>query len=260
MSETRPDPELPIGPTARLVLQRVGGRLDALWRVALTPVLALFVVQGGFIFLDPAEGETVGARELLSAVALPVALLAYAVLIRDWLRALAAPDGPVRPRLHLEAADLRFLLKLIGVGLLALLSMIPLVLLGMALQGVPAAPALVAAAGVVVALSTAAAVGMGLPAAARGDRVPLPACWAAGQPVLGRIAAIVALTVLPLHLLVTMSGLTYGSLLTQDGGGPVVPVMALTLALEVLELGVVGALWHTLAGLRLAEHAGRGTP
>jgi len=249
--------ELPVRATAREVVAGLMGRVRHLPRVALTPFLVLFLVQGALLALGRAEGtqdSPLAALAILAAI--PAVLFAYAAFLVDWVRLLVlGPDADGgTPRLSLGRRDARMLGAAILVAFLSILASIPGILLGMLAGGSPLAGAFGAVVTLVLALTAAASLGLILPPIAFDRTLQVSQAWAAAKAVLPRIAGIVALTLLPVHLLVSSSGVVYAMMLS--GGGLVVPVMVLTLVLEFVELALLGALLVALYRRRIGDPSG----
>jgi hypothetical protein len=248
VAEVPADGALPIRATAREVVGGFMARLRHLPQVALTPFLVLFLVQGGLMLVGGAGGNGQGSplAAIAVLVAIPAVLFCYAAFLVDWLRlVLLGPEqAGTGPRLSVGGRDVRMLASGILVAVLALLASIPGIVLGMLAGGSPLAGVVAAIVTLVLALTAAASFGLVLPAVAVDRSLRMGAAWAAARPVLVKIAGIVVLTLLPLHLLVSSSGVAYALMLS--GEGPVVPVMVLTLVLEFVELGLLGTLLAVL--------------
>ncbi|SDG30674.1 hypothetical protein SAMN05216241_108107 [Limimonas halophila] len=249
MAEVPAHGALPVRTTAREVVGGFMARLRHLPQVALTPFLVLFLVQGGLMLLRGGGGDD-GQSSPLAAIAvlaaIPVVVFAYAAFLVDWLRlVLLGPEqAGTGPRLSVGGRDARMLASGILVAVLALLASIPGIVLGMLAGGSPVAGVVAALVTLLLALTAAVSFGLVLPAVAVDRSLGMGAAWSAARPVLVKIAGIVALTLLPVHLLVSSSGVAYAVMLSGDG--PVVPVMVLTLVLEFVELALLGSLLAAL--------------
>lgn len=256
MAQVPADNALPVRATARAAVGRFMGRLPHLPRVALTPFLVLFLVQGVMLAIARTGGGE-GSQSPLAAVvvvaAIPVVVFCYAAFLVDWLRlVLLGPDAPgTGPRTGVSRRDGRMLGSGILVGGVAVVASIPGILLGMATGGSAVGGALAGVVTLMLALTAGVSAGLILPPVAVDRKLPVATALAAVGPVLGRVAGIVALTLLPLHLLVSFSGVAYAAMLTGDG--PIVPVMVLTLVLEFLELALLGTLLAELYWRRIGD-------
>lgn len=255
MAQVPADNPLPVRATARAAVGRFMDRLPHLPRVALTPFLVLFLVQGVMLAIARTGGE--GSQSPLAAVvvvaAIPVVVFCYAAFLVDWLRlVLLGPDAPgTGPRASVSRRDGRMLGSGILVGGVAVVASIPGILLGMATGGSAVGGGIGAVVTLMLALTAGVSAGLILPPVAVDRKLPVATALAAVGPVLGRVAGIVALTLLPLHLLVSFSGVAYAAMLTGDG--PIVPVMVLTLVLEFLELALLGTLLAELYWRRIGD-------
>lgn len=259
--EPRHTPEpVPVREATAEIVHTLRDNLRMLPQIALTPFIAVFLAQGG-VFLASGgaimqiEGETPQISPL-AVLALPVVILAYAVFLVDWLRLLLLGPGPETsgPRTTLRSRDLKFLGRCILVLLTGFLAALPVGLLSPVLAPIGGL-LLVAILSLVVAIAAMLAVGMVLPATALDRSFGFADSWRATKGVLGSLLGLVAMTVVPVHILAMAVAMLYGA--TMDLHGLLVPLMAISIAMEFIELAVVGTLlavvYRRRAGVERSE-------
>lgn len=261
--EPRKTPEpVTVRDTAAEIIQTLRNAFSMLPQIALTPFIAVFLVQGGVYMASggvvmQVEGETPQISPLAIA-GLPVIIVAYAVFLVDWLRLLLLGPGPATtgPRMTLRGRDFRFLWRGILVTLVGFLGALPVALLApmlMSMGGI----VLVAILSVVLAVTAMMAVGLVLPATALDLNFGFGDSWRATKAVLSSLLGLVLVTVLPVHLLAMLVAMLYGA--TMGMHGLLVPLMALSIAMEFIELAVIGALLATVYRRRVGvDHANAG--
>ncbi len=227
------------------IVQTLRRSLFMLPQVALTPFIVVFLVQGGAFLASGGammelENETPQISPLAIA-ALPVIILAYAVFMVDWLRLLLLGPSPetTRPRTTLRSRDFRFLFRCLLVILMGFLGALPVALLAPALVPIGGI-VLVAILSVVLAVTTMLAVGLVLPGTAIDREFSFGDSWRATREVLSSLLGLVLIVVLPVHLLAMLMAMLYGA--TMGMHGLMVPLLALSIAMEFIELAVVATL------------------
>ena len=228
---------LPVRETSAEIVQTYVDRVRYLPTVALVPFTVTFLAQGVIVLLGgnplaQAEGAGGGANPLLLLVAGLLILGAYIVFLVDWHRLvlLGARPDTTRPRLRLYRRDLRFFGYGLLVGVLALLAALPVAVLAPGLGGSAMGGMLLLLIGMLLNLTATMALGLVLPAAATDRNYGIGASIEATKQVIGPILTLVALVLLPGLVIVAAVNSLYA--LAVGPGGPVVPGMLLSLALE----------------------------
>ncbi len=240
----RPGP-LSVGATARQVVATLRGLLAYLPRVALAPFTLAFLAEGATLYLGGtgALGGAKGAVNPLIVLVMPLFVVAYVVFLVDWHRLTLLGPRPetTGTRLRVTRRDLRFFGKTLIVGILSsLIAAVPTAVFMPGLLAMAGGMLLVMLFATLVAVTAMLALGLVLPATAVDREYGIGDSWRATRTVLPQLLGLVAVLVLPAHLVVSVIGGLYG--LAVGMGGLVVPLILLSQMAQFAELTLIATL------------------
>jgi hypothetical protein len=228
--------EIRVAETSRDVIRGMQGHADAMFRAALAPFTACFLVKGGVALAG-------GQNPVLDLVAFAVTLVATTMFVVDVHRISLLGDTAARdlPRIAPTPRDWRYLGRFLIVSLMvALVLMLPVLILAPGLLAMPGGIYIASVAITLLALAGVLAVGHKLPATAVARDVSLGASWTASRRNLPALLGLVLVLVAPLHIVATaLSALHVAASL---GGMPVVPTLLASLAMQFVELALFATL------------------
>lgn len=236
---------VPVRETAGEVLGTLRSLLPHLPRVALAPFTAAFIAEGATLYFGGtgALGGTEGVMNPIVVLALPLFVLAYTVFLVDWHRLVLLGPRPetTGARLRVTKRDLRFLGRAILVGLLSsLIAAVPTAVFMPGLLAMPGGMLVVILFATLLAVTAMVALGLVLPATAVDRNYGIGDSWRATKTVLPRLLGLVAIVVLPAHVVVAvLSGLYTSAVIA---GGFVVPLILLSQAAQFVELALIATL------------------